>query len=62
MCLEDVDRLDGILDLPFVVGTFDCHGCIDHHVGEEISISIGTVGKGRHLIKMGGGGAIGPHS
>ena len=40
MSLENVDGLDGVLDLSSLVGSLDSHGCINHHVGEEIRLTV----------------------
>ena len=31
VCLENVDRLDGVLDLSLGAGPLHRHGCIHHH-------------------------------
>ena len=43
MSLEDVDRADGTLDLPLLVGPLHCYCYLHNHV-EEVSASLQGIG------------------
>ena len=40
MSFENIDRVDWIFSLSFGVGSLNSHGCIHHHVGKEVRLTV----------------------